>query len=280
MSAMANALHLSGLPAKTHQGIGARLVRQLGGALRRTVAGITRLRTPRHPAVPEPDTSQTPPRRPRLPRKFSPGNDRAGASSGWFGLGRLRSKRPAFPDGDAPFTPQAYPGLTPEVCEFLNTPTKDCDPALVCLLLGALARHIAESLPPELGLDAEALFSTLWSRLADPLGEPAPDATAAEQADDAPVGPADAVPDAPPLPPEAPAPDSPQSATLAAAAVPEDAPPYIALPNRSFRGSRWLPCGLRRFFAWRRGWLSHTWRDRQRALPPPRRLFYACAGPP
>ena len=49
------------------------------------------------------------------------------------------------------------------------------DPILLRLTLVVFAQHLAESLPPELGMDAKALFSTLWDRLGFPLDQAMPD---------------------------------------------------------------------------------------------------------
>ena len=139
----------------------------------------------RNPAapLPRPETWRRRPRpggRARRPGRAPPPVPpprpaRPGWLARWFGRNRRQPAllgRPPFPDSDdAPFTPQAYPGLSPEACAILNTPVEDCDPEILRLLLAVLARHIADSMRPELGLDAETLFSTLCDRLGTVPGD-------------------------------------------------------------------------------------------------------------
>ena len=211
---MATALPLPGLSSQTHQGVGARFVSRIGGALRNAFAGLTRPRRQRRPAAPppnagqpaarDPENSPAPPRRRRAPRP-SPTpppapSPRPGWIASWFGLRRnppAASRHQAVPDShDGPITPEAYPHLTPEVCALLNTPVAECDPELLRLTLAVFVRHLAESLPPELGQDAQALFATFWDRLGAPLSQEAADAPPPDQPD-APSGSADAIPDTP-----------------------------------------------------------------------------------
>ena len=120
-------------------------------------------------------------------------------------------------DQDAPFTPQAFPGLSLEFCNILNTPLEDLDPDTLRLLLAAFAQTIVNAMPPEFGMTAGSLFSSLSDRVAA-LGVAMPDAPPPAALDAAPVAPAHAVPHAPGAPPHPPAAASPA------------APPQ-ALPN-------------------------------------------------
>ena len=197
-----------GLPSQTHQGGGARLLRRLGGAVRTVIAGGSALaRGLRRPAAPQsrraPPAPRGPaappapkqPRAPRRPRAASsvqlPQAARSGWMARWFGRNRRQpalDSQPPLPDSDdAPFTPEVYPGLSPEVCAFLNTPVEECDPDLMRVVLAMLARHIADSMPPELGMDVEALFSTLYGRLGAEPGEAGADAPPAEEPSPAPA---------------------------------------------------------------------------------------------
>ena len=139
---------------------------------------------------------------------------------------------------DLAFTAAAFPDLSPAAREFLNTPLEDCDPAMVGIVLEALADAIAGMMTPQDGMqDARDVFLALNSRLGaltggmqgtppeSVLAEPdaaEPDAAAATPADpDAAVeaadpdttGPQAAAPaDAPATGPQAAAPDMPGSA--------------------------------------------------------------------
>lgn len=168
---MAFAIRTPRLPSPHRQPAGATLFRRLGGAVRTVIAagvtlGVTLAGGLRRPAAPRSGSGHAAPRK-------------AKARPAWLG-------RRSFPAGqDAPFTPQAYPGLSPEFCALLNTPGEDCDPELLRLLLAAVAHVIADALPPDSGIaDAGSLFSTLWGRFAglDPAAperEALPDTQAA-----------------------------------------------------------------------------------------------------
>ena len=171
----------AGLPSQTHKAGGARALSRFRGAVRRVVAGSIaltgRLRRPaapkpRHtaPAPREMSAPSSPRRRPALRRSRAaapvpqPAPARPGWLARWFGPHRRSSAPPARPpfadSNDTPFTPESCPGLSPEVCRLLNTPVEDCNPEDLRLVLAVFARHLAETVPPALGLDAEALFST------------------------------------------------------------------------------------------------------------------------
>jgi len=165
--------------------------------------------SPPHDPAPQNHASQdhasrdpaAPPRpgRPRAPRPKSaaapvppPQPTRPGWFARWFRPSRPQSASANWPApadfGKTPFTPEAYSGLSAEDCAILNTPVGECDPNLLALILSVLVEHIADRLPPELGLDSKALFSMLWDRMGPLPGEAARDAPPAEQPEAAPVG--------------------------------------------------------------------------------------------
>lgn len=278
---MPTALHPAEPSSHPHQGIGARLVRGFGSAVRSAFAGISRAGSRRRPIAPAPgldmpaprrSATPTPPRRSRAPRRPLAGPpsspSRAGWFARWFGLGP-RHTRSFLDPGDGPFTPDSHPGLGPEACAILNMPVEECPPEILRILLTGLAQHIADNLPPELGLtDPEALFSTLWSRLAGAPDEAPPDAAPAEQPGEAP---AEAMVIPPDALPETPAPNATENAATPAIAA-SPAASALTLP-RADRRRRSLRRACRALP--RRGLAD------QRVLPPPRRIYYAaCAGPP
>ena len=286
-----------GLPTQPHQGVAARFFRRFGGAVRGAIAGISRAGSPRRPAEPPPRltsaTVQDPgpatharrPPAPRRPRATPPAPPaRPGWIARWFGLTPRKpalSRRRTFPDrDDAPFTPETHPGLSPEACAFFNTPVEDCDPELLRLLLTVLAQQLADVLPPELGMtDAQAVFDTLWGRLAGPLGDTGPDAEPAGQPEDAPASPTDAAPVSPPATlPEAPAAAIPDGMAIAAASA--ITPDIAGLPKPSRRRSQSFRRGCRRPFRRGRTRLPRGLRNGPPSLPPRRLCYAACAGPP
>ena len=144
---------------------------RLGAALRSVVAG----RPHRPPSGPEsstaPDADSLPVARPAsAPRQ--PGRARKG------GLARLFRRRPmaAVPEQyreppDLQFTAEAFPALSPEARAFFNTPLEDCDPAMLGVVLGALAELITGSMTPREGMqDAQDVFLALSSRMATVTG--------------------------------------------------------------------------------------------------------------
>ena len=284
-----------GLPSQNHQGVTARFVHRLGTAVRGAFAGIARLRRPAappsgstHSPTPDQDTA-TPPSRPRRPRPAPAAPARPGWFARCFRLSPRRTaaaRRRALADHDpAPFTPENHPGLSPEAYAILNMPVDECPPEILRILLTSLAQHIAASLPPELGLsDPQALFATLWGRLAEPPGEPEPDSAPDAQPDAAAAAPASAEQDAPPPPgnpPEAQAPTFPDrganagttaSADTWTATVPPKPDRDRGRPPRHRRPPLLHPSRTR---------CSGVRRQKTRqTLPPPRRAYNACAGPP
>ena len=144
---------------------------RLGAALRSVVAG----RPHRPPSGPDsrtaPNADSLPVARPAsAPRQ--PGRARKG------GLARLFRRRPmaAVPEQyreppDLQFTAEAFPALSPEARAFFNTPLEDCDPAMLGVVLGALAELITGSMTPREGMqDAQDVFLALSSRMATVTG--------------------------------------------------------------------------------------------------------------
>jgi hypothetical protein len=311
---MSTTHHTPGLAYQPRQGVGARLVRRLGDAVRGVIAGgitlagsLRRSPAPRsggNPPAPRNRVAPAAPRRPRAPRQAIAAAAVAPTRTGWlarcFGRGRSEAApqgRPSFPNLDAHFTPDSHPGLSPEMCAILNTPVEDCDPEILHTVFAAFAELIADALPPELrGLDGGELFSTLVGRLG----------TAREAARQ------DAAPDVPPeLAPEAAMaamPGAPPGATTARSgahgvvqadhaarpvtAATESTQDATCLPGPAHAGRasrragrslhqrhRWLARhdGLWPFRCchWRR-WRG--WRNPM-TLPPRRLYFAACAGP-
>ena len=72
---------------------------------------------------------------------------------------------------DLQFTAEAFPALSPEARAFFNTPLEDCDPAMLGVVLGALAELITGSMTPREGMqDAQDVFLALSSRMATVTG--------------------------------------------------------------------------------------------------------------
>ncbi len=217
------ALHTADLPSQSHQGAGARLVRRLGGAVRSAiVSGIGLAGALRRPAVSQPSrdhaAAQHPetsaPRRARVPRRPSAALPAPLLLPRWLACLLTRHHRqfasvshPArLNQGDAPFTPEAFPQLSPKACAVLNTPLKECDPKTLELLFSALAQHISDLMSPESRMtDLEATLPNLWQRLSTALGDTKADTSLPATPDAAPVTATDAVPEAPVLSPHRPA---------------------------------------------------------------------------
>lgn len=265
-------MHTAPYPAEptrqTHQGVGARILRRLGGAVRGAIAGISRVGKPRAARLPETPARTRRPRLQRQPDAAPPSSPaKPGWFARWFGLTGRRtaaSPYPTFTDDDpTPFTPERFPELSPQACAVLNTPVDECPPEILCFLLSWLAQHIADSLPPELGLsDPQAIFSTLWDRLAAARDDAGPDATPAQPPDEAPAAPVDVASAAPAEAPAVPMPASVAVTAEAAAPAPGSRPirpAWIMLRSRSVFGRL----------------LRHT-----QPCRPRRHLYYACAGPP
>ncbi len=198
---MFDALTPPSLATPPRKGIGARIVRGLGrvgAALHGVVAGRLRRRPSglNSPVPPDAEgsTAAMPARAPRQRRRSPIG----------------------VPDRhhDLAFTEAAFPDLSPAAREFLNTPLEDCDPAMVGLVLEALAEAIAGMMTPQDGMqDARDVFLALNSRLGALTG--GMQATPPETVPDAPATPATLATLADPAAPGDPA-------TLAEPAAPTD----------------------------------------------------------
>jgi transposase len=218
-----------------------RLVRRLGGVRRAIVRGITlagaRRRAPpslttasqtsrdhaaaRHPEASVPSRVLLP-HRPRLLARLLTRRQRSSASV---------SRPTILSQGDTPFTPEAFPQLSPKACAVLNTPLKDCDPKTLELVLSAFTRHITEIMSPEAGItDRKASLPNLWHRISTALADTNADTSLPATPQAVPAVPADAAPDAPvasPHPPSAPtgpsAKDAPRLSPLPQSGSPADA---------------------------------------------------------
>lgn len=312
---MPTALLTAGLSSQPRQGVGARLLRRLGGAVRSAiVGGITLAGALRRPAaartspaaqgpeasvpgrlrVPHRPHTALPPRSllPRLLAGLLSRRHRDSASIG----------SPAFlSQGDAPFTPEQWPQLSAKACAILNTPLEECDPATLELLFSTLAQHLSEVMSPEAtSADREARLPNLWARLSAALGDAEAD-TALPAPPDAEQLPATgaARPSAKAAPRLSPAPlssqpASDQAADVAITAAASETTPHIAVPCAPVvHGSRPLAGPGRSFrnhvqFLTRRRPVRHCRalfargvRDGLPCLPPPWRLYHAaCTGPP
>jgi len=258
---MPTALHIAGLPSQPHQGIGARLVRRLGGAVRSAIVrGITLAAARRRASVPRtrrdhtaPQVPQAPtPERvpvPRRPRPALPAPLRLPPLLAHLLASHRRpvaARRSAcLNHGNKPFTPEAFPQLGPKACAVLNTPLKDCDPKTLELLVSALAQHINQVMSPESGItDPAAALPNLWHRISTALDDTDAETSLPAKQEAVPTTPADALPDAPVA--------SPTDAIVTAAVSAN--PPDTAAPSapvvhrsRSFRyykqsSTRWRRC--------------------------------------
>jgi hypothetical protein len=163
------------LTSQPRKGIGARVaggISRFGAALRSVVAGGLRRSQSGPDSRPTPDADSPPAaRQARAPRQ--PGRARKG------GLARLFGRRPmaAVPEQfreppDLEFTCEAFPELSPEARAFFNTPLEECDPAMLGVVLEALAELIAGSMTPREGMrDMRDVFLALSSRMEAVSGE-------------------------------------------------------------------------------------------------------------
>ena len=315
---MPTALHIAGLASQPHQGVGARLVRRLGGAVRSVIVrGIALAGTLRRPATPQ-DPQPPAPRRVRQPRPALPATLLPPPLLAHL-LAARRHRHPAtasrhafLNQGDTPFTPEAYPQLSPKACAVLNTPLKDCDPKTLELVFSAFTQHINQIISPEAGImDPAVFFPNLWHRLSTALAETKADASLSTTAEAVPPTPADTVRDAPLMPPHppvqapptgptrlwtndaprlAPVPLSGPTASDHPAAVAPKTQPDIAAPSgpvghrsRPFRyGTQSFARRRRRHVRRCRAFVhARGVRDGLQCVPPPRRLCHAaCTGPP
>jgi hypothetical protein len=231
------ALATAGLPSQPRQGVGAPLIRRLGGAVRSVIgSGINLAAALRRPAVPQTGrnhaaaqdpqasaSSRVPLQRP-LPasstspalRGTSPAKRAAEGAAPlpppWLALLLARrhgrpaaTRRPAFLNqGDIHFTPQAFPQLSPKACAVLNTPVKDCDPKTLKLLVSAFTQHINQVMSPEAGITDPNAFPNLLHRLSTALDDAKADTPAPATPEAVPTTPPAAVPNAPAASPHPP----------------------------------------------------------------------------
>jgi len=320
---MAIVLHTAGLPSQPHQGVGARLIRRLGGAVRSAiVSGITFAGTLRRPPVSQASRDHAAARDPQAP---APGRVRvpsrpqtAFRASSLLRLLARPHRRPArLNQGDTPFTPEAYPQLSPKACAVLNTPLEECDPKTLELLVSTFTQYINQVMSPEAGItDPQAVLSNLWHRISTALDDARADTSLPATPQPVPAAPADEAPDAPVLsphppmqaPPTRPRPSSAKDAprlspvllsyppaddvitAVAPRTTPDLAAPSapaghaswpLSNPGRSFRNPTQSVARSRAFHCFRVLFPSKGVRDTPPCLPPPWRLYYAaCTGPP
>ena len=169
------------LTSQPRKGIGARVAggfSRLGAALRSVVAGGPRRPQsgPESRTAPDADRphADSPPaaRQARAPRQ--PSRARKGGLARLFGRRRAMAAVPEqsreLPDFD--FSDEAFPELSPEARAFFNTPLEECDPAMLGVVLEALAELIAGSMTPQEGMrDARDVFLALSSRMEAVSGE-------------------------------------------------------------------------------------------------------------
>ena len=311
------ALHPLGRASQSRHGVGARLVRRLGGAVRSAIVGgialASALRRPApsqtsqdHAAAQHPEAP--PPRRVPLPRRPSAALPAPSPLPPWLAplLARRRRRPACLNHGDAPFTPEAYPQLSPKACAVLNTPLEECDPKTLELLISTFTQYINQVMAPEAATaDPQAALPNLWHRISTALADIKADTSFSATPQPVPATPADKVPDAPvaslhpPAPPTAPAmpsaKDAPSLSPLPLSGPPADAtittvapktPPEIAAPSapvlhRSLRYDTQSFACSRRHFRCCRPLFPRGVLDRPQCLPPPWRLYYAaCTGPP
>jgi hypothetical protein len=164
-----------GLTAQPRKGIGARITggfSRLGAALRSVVAGGPRRpQSGPHSRI-TPDAGSPPAasqvRTPRQPSRARKG-----------GLARLFGRCPivAVPDqarelANFEFTVEAFPDLSPEARAFFNTTLEQYDPAILGIVLEALAELIAGSMTPREGMrDVRDAFLALSSGMKAVAGE-------------------------------------------------------------------------------------------------------------
>ena len=213
----ASCLSHTEFPTQPRQGIGARLVRRLGGTVRSVIAGglahagVLRPRsaasqsdTARDPVAREAG-ARTAPGQTGVPRRRAASPvppcqpARPGLPARWLGRrpAALR-RRPPCPDTDIVcFTPEAFPALTPDACAFLNTPLEQCDPDTLLFMFSGLVQHLTDLPEGADTPDPMELFATLWARLGELRAGTAPHAPPAEAPAPQQAAPAAAMPPAP-----------------------------------------------------------------------------------
>jgi len=242
------ASHIAGLPSQPYQGVGARLVRRIGGAVRSAIgsginlAGVLRRPTASQ-ASPHRTAAQDPqapaPSRGRVPRRPSPARPLPFLLLRWLAplLARRQhhpaaASRPALLNhGDTPFTSEEFPQLSPKACAVLNTPLKDCDPKTLDLVVSTFAQYINQVMSPEAAItNRAATLPNLWHWLSTALSDANADTSLSATPEPVPTTLADPVPDAP-----AASTQPPVQATPAGPIMPssKDAPRLSPLPLSS-----------------------------------------------
>jgi len=209
---MPTALHIAGLPSQSRQGVGARLVRRIGGAVRSAIgSGINLAGALRRPAVSQTSQDHAAAKQPQAPapsrmrvsRRPSPARPLPFLLPRWLApLLARRQHHPTAPSrrnhADILFTPEAFPQLSLKACAVLNTPVKDCDPKTLHLVLSTFARYVNQVMSPEAGItNPAATLPNLWHRLSTALSDTNADTTLPATPEPVPAAPADTLPDAP-----------------------------------------------------------------------------------
>jgi len=308
------ALDTAGLPSQPHQGVGARLVRRLGGAVRSAiVSAITLTGARRRPVLPQTSQDHAAAQHPQAPvprRVPVPHPPRAALPAPlllppWLPplLARRRRRPACLNQADTPFTPETHPQLSPKACAVLNTPVKDCDPKTLELLVSTFTQYINQVMSPETGsMDPQAVLPNLWHRLSTTLADTDLDVSLPAAPQPVPATLADEVPDAPVASPHPPAPltgptmpsakDASRLSPLPLPGLPASDPLAEAItttaaapktpPDFAARSAPVRHASLRRrLFRRRRASFLGSRSDKLQCLPPPWRLYYAaCTGPP
>ncbi len=290
---MRDALLPAGLSSRTQRRGGVRILRRFGGAVRSVIAiGVALTGRRLRSAAPRPDRAavasapvpaeRTSPghmpgarrRRVAVPA-LDPAPARCGRLAHWLGR-RQPARRPPLPTrDDTPFTPEGYPGLSPEACALLNTPVGQLDPEALRAVVAAFAMHIADSLPPELGLDAGALFSNFYDRLGADHDEVGPEPIVPPEDAAAPAAPISPLPATEPEPADI--------ARMAPAVVRGATPEAVPQARSAFRQRCALPVAGRSFHRDRRRpglAMRRRLPGRPQRLPARRPCYAACPGPP
>jgi len=220
---MPTALPTAGLPSQPHQGGGARLVGRLGGAVRSAIVGGIALAgalwrpaasqtnrdraAAQDPQAPAPRRAPVPhPPRAALPAPLSLPPLLAHLLARRHHRSARVSRPARLSQGDAPFTPEAFPQLSPKACAVLNTPVKDCDPRTLELLVSTFTQCINQVMSPEAATtDPQAVLPNLWHRISTALADTRADTSLPATPEAVPATPDDAAADAPVASPHPPA---------------------------------------------------------------------------
>lgn len=237
---------IAGLFPQPRPGVAARFARRFGGAVRIVVANgvslavsLRRPAAPRSPSAPQatrdlaPQIPPSAPRAPCLPHAAAPVSPSLPAGPALLprllaGKRRRRALRGRLrlPSSDNPFTAENCPGLSPEMCAFLNTPMEDCDPEMLRMLFTAFEDYVVGLMPPEA---AETIHAVIWGRLRGVLDDPGPNGPPDEAPEPVSILSMDVMPaTAMETAPNAPADTAPNASTHAALVALTDAAPAAA----------------------------------------------------